>query len=526
MKRHIVVAIVAIVAATAVVIPSRTSAQGAPTGVLRIAVETLGNEALDATLAPLSSAKLYLPLMYDTLVGADETNSNLSKETGVARDWRVSADGKEYTFLLRQGIKFSNGDDLTADDVKFSLDRVTRPLSVASNIEAFRTLIDKIVVVDPYTVRIELKAPQFSFIYYVSSLVGGEAMILPKKYYERVGDQKFASAPIGSGPYRLKAYLPGQAIELEANPNHWSIGVPRFAEVDFMIVPEQGTRITMLRGDQADVISVGRQYVPDLQKAGFVIVTKPASNATHLIINNQWENGPLHDKRVRKAMELAIDRKTILDKLFGGAGELNRCWIVDVSYASRPKGLCDAPPYDPAAAKKLLAEAGYPNGFDVTYYSYTVLGVPEKLEMDQAIATYLRAVGIRANIKLIEYGPYRTQWRKPESLPNAIANNPTLSQVVASSVIVSFFGGKGLQTTTRGINPTADKALEAILTAATREEYAEYFWQAWKAFLDDSNVVMLFSLDAKYAANPKKVGSPWPMGASSADLGLRALVKR
>ncbi|HWZ92006.1 MAG TPA: hypothetical protein VNW92_24245, partial [Polyangiaceae bacterium] len=90
----------------------------------------------------------------------------------------------------------------------------------------------------------------------------------------------------------------------------------------------------------------------------------------------------------------------------------------------------------------------------------------------------------------------------------------------------SFFGGKGLQTTTRGINPTADKALEAILTAATREEYAEYFWQAWKAFLDDSNVVMLFSLDAKYAANPKKVGSPWPMGASSADLGLRALVKR
>ena len=498
----------------------------ASSGVLRIAIESLSSEVLDPILGPQSATKLYLPLMYDTLVGADKTNSDISKDTGVARDWKISPDGKTYTFYLRRGIKFSNGDDLTADDVKFTLERSIGPRSVSSNSGALKKVMDSITVVDPYTVTIQLKVASFSFIYYMSSLIGSEAMIVPKKYIERVGDEKFATQPIGSGPYKLKAYVPGNEISFAAIPRHWSIGVPKFAEVDMLNVPEQGTRLTMLRSNQADVISIGREYIGEMQKDGFLVNTKRAANEMLLLINNQWQKGPLADKRVRNAMELAIDRKAILEKLAVGAGELNRCWLLDVSYQSRPPGLCDEPPYDPAAAKKLLADAGYANGFDMTYDSYPTLGVPEKSEIDQAIATYLRAVGIRANIRQIEYGAYRTAMAKPDGLPNTIAANPTVSQIVIASYIQQIFGADGLLTVTKGSNPQADKSIAAMVTAGTREDYTKNLFAAWSSILDNSNTVMLFSVDGKYAANPKTVGGLWPMGASTADLGLRYLVKR
>jgi ABC-type transport system substrate-binding protein len=310
-------------------------------------------------------------------------------------------------------------------------------------------------------------------------------------------------------------------------PHHWGIGVPKFDTVKVVAVPEENTRLAMLKSGEADVISLSRRYVQEYAKNGYVIATKPAASEMQILINNQWDTkSPLHDKRVREAMAYAIDSKAILNSLLLGNGVLSRCWIADVAYTAMPKDLCAETPYDPKKAKQLLAQAGYPNGFNLTYWSYPKAGIPEKLEVDQAIASYLRAVGITATIHPGEYGAYRAQWPTPASHPNTIANNPTVSQVVIGSLIQLFWGHDGFLSTTRGVNPKADAAIDNMLRAPTLDEYKSRLGTAWKDLLDDYNVIMLFSVDEKYAANPKKVAKPWPMGTSTADPNLRALASQ
>jgi len=262
-----------------------------------------------------------------------------------------------------------------------------------------------------------------------------------------------------------------------------------------------------------------------LEKDGFTVATKPAANQMQILINNQWENdSPLHDKRVREAIAHAIDSKAILNGLLMGAGELTRCWVTDVSYSARPASLCDPDRYDPKAARKLLADAGYPNGIDITFRSYPTPGVPEKLEIDQAIAGYLRAVGIRTRVEVGEYGAYRAQWPLPASLPKTIANNPTVSQIVIGSLIHIFFDGKGFLSTTRGVNPKADEDIDKMLAAPDLDAYKQRLMTAWGDLLNDYNVIMLFTLDGKYAAIPKKLPKPWELGTGTADIGVRSMV--
>ena len=501
------------------------NAQGAPQGDLRVVVESLGNETLDPTRGPPTTNKLYLPLMYDALVGANKENTGISKETGIAKDWQISADGKGYTFYLRQGVKFHNGDDLTAEDVKLSLERAIGPNAISGSAGIFKKAIDHITVDDPYTVSIYLRAPKASFLLDISSLVCSESMIVPKKYIEKVGDRGFAEAPIGSGPYRFKKRTAGFSVEFEAVPHHWSVGVPRFANVSIIAVPEQNTRLTMIRSDQADVVSIGRRYVKDFEKDGYIVATKPAAFQMQILINNQWEaDSPFHNKRVREAIAHAIDSKAILNGLLLGAGELNRCWVTDIAYSARPAGLCDPDKFDPKLSRQLLAEAGYPNGMDLTFRSYPTPGVPEKLEVDQAIAGYLQAVGIRAKVDVGEFGAYRAQWSTPESLPKTIANNPTVSQIVIGSLVHIFFHKDGLLSTTRGVNPKADADINEMLAAPDIDSYKERLMAAWADLLNDYNTVMLFTLDGKYAANPKKLPKPWALGTSTADIGLRSMI--
>jgi peptide/nickel transport system substrate-binding protein len=499
--------------------------QSTPQGDLRVIVESLGNETLDPTRGPATVTKLYLPLMYDSLVGANKENTEVSKETGIAKDWKISPDGKIYTFYIRQGLKFQNGDDLTAEDVKFSLERAIGPNAISSLAGVFKKAIDHITIDDPYTVSFYLKEPKFSFLLDISSLVCSESMIVPKKYIEKVGEEKFAVEPIGSGPYRFKKRTSGFSVEFEAMPHHWSIGVPRFANVSVIAVPEQNTRLTMIRSDQADVVSIGRRYVKAFEKEGFTVATKPAAFQMQILINNQWEaDSPLHDKRVRAAIAHAIDSKAILNGLLLGAGELNRCWVTDIAFTARPAGVCDPDKFDPKQSKQLLADAGFPNGIDVTFRSYPTPGVPEKLEVDQAIAGYLQAVGIRAKIEVGEYGAYRAQWPTPASLPKTIANNPTVSQIVIGSLVHIFFHKEGLLSTTRGVNPKADADIDAMLAASNLDSYKQRLMTAWADLLNDYNVVMLFTLDGKYAANPKKLPKPWALGTSTADIGMRSMV--
>ena len=235
---------------------------------LRLAISFLGNEALDPIFAPGNSVP-YLTLIFDSLVGVDQAGQEFSKETGIASDWQVSDDGLTFTFQLREGVKFHNGDDVTAEDVKFTLERLADPEASCFSCAQIARNLESVTVNGPSEVEVKLLAPDLSFLTNMSPLDQNAGFIVPKNYIEQVGKDAFAESPVGSGPYTLANRQVGVSIELErADGQHFAI-TPRFERVTMSVVPEETTRIAMLQTGEADFIDVSIDKVPSLTGEGF-----------------------------------------------------------------------------------------------------------------------------------------------------------------------------------------------------------------------------------------------------------------
>ena len=181
---------------------------------LRLAISFLGNEALDPIFAPGNSVP-YLTLIFDSLVGVDQAGREFSKETGIASDWQVSDDGLTFTFQLREGVKFHNGDEVTAEDVKFTLERLGDPEASCFSCAQIARNLESVTVNGPSEVEVKLLAPDLSFLTNMSPLDQNAGFIVPKNYIEQVGKEAFAESPVGSGPYTLANRQVGVSIELE-----------------------------------------------------------------------------------------------------------------------------------------------------------------------------------------------------------------------------------------------------------------------------------------------------------------------
>ena len=334
--------------------PPAPGAGGAPTvrPELRLALTSFGNESLDPIKA-LTDNERFLKLIFDPLVGSDRKGEQLSKETGIAEDWTISADGLTYTFKIRQGVTFHNGDPVTAEDVKFSLDRYQLPDAVTPNTARIRGLIDTITVKSPTEVEVRLKAPSLMFLNVISNLVDPGGLIVPKKYIESVGAAAFGEKPIGSGPYKFVERQTGAQITLEkALPRHFAIGQTRFERVTLRLVAEESTRLAMLRAGDADFIDVGIDKVPDLEKEKYRIFRHNGLSPLYVVL--QLRPGDVtQDINVRKAMAQAINREELNRTLLNGLGEPTGNIWPGVGQAIPPTA------HDPEAAKQSLAQAGY-----------------------------------------------------------------------------------------------------------------------------------------------------------------------
>src|SRR5437667_6864537 len=280
-----------------------------------------------------------------------------SMTPSLAESWSMSADGLVYEFVLRRGARFHNGDPVTAEDVKFSLERYR-----GASAKPLKEAVAAVETPDPGRVRIRLKRPWPDFMTFYAGATGA-SWIVPKKYVEKVGDEGFKKAPIGAGPYKFVSINPGIELVLEANDRYWR-KTPSVKRLVWKVVPEDLTRLAMLKRGEVDIAYSLRGPLADEVKRtpGLKLAATVVSGTQWFDFGpTQWDpKSPWHDRRVRLAAALAFDKNAI-----NQAETLGHSKITGAIIPSAFEYALSLPPYpyDPVRAKKLLAEAGYPNGF-------------------------------------------------------------------------------------------------------------------------------------------------------------------
>ena len=305
----------------------------------------------------------------------------------LAESWQVSPDGRVYDFTLRKGVKFHNGDALTAEDVKFSFERYK-----GASAKAIHDRVAAVETPGPLQVRFRLKNPWPDFMTFYTA-ASGAGWIVPKKYVEKVGDDAFKKAPVGAGPYKFVSFNPGVELVMEAFEGYWR-KTPSVKRLVFKVITDESTRLAALKRAEVDIVySIRGELAEELLRTPGLALKPTVIQAPQWVsMLDQWDpKSPWHDKRVRLAANLAIDRKAINQAITLGHSRLTYSIIPSTfDFYWQPP----AYEFDPAQAKKLLAEAGFPNGFDAGDYYLDI----SYANVQEAIASYLQQVGIRTKL--------------------------------------------------------------------------------------------------------------------------------
>jgi peptide/nickel transport system substrate-binding protein len=308
----------------------------------------------------------------------------------LAESFSASEDGLSYEFVVRQGAKFHNGDPVTAEDVKFSFERYR-----GTSHDLLKTRVAAVEIPDRQHVRFNLKEPWPDFLTFYASATGA-GWVVPKKYVEKVGEDGFKAAPVGAGPYKFVSFTPGVELVMDAFDQYWRKS-PSVKRLVFKVIPDEATRLAALKRGEVDIAySIRGELAEELQRTPGLTLKSAVVGSQWLYFADQWDaKSPWHDERVRRATNLAIDRKTINEALTLGRSSLTNSIIpASFEFYWQPPAIV----YDPAKAKELLTAAGYPNGFNAGEYytdsSYANVG--------EAVVNYLAEVGIRARLRPLE----------------------------------------------------------------------------------------------------------------------------
>jgi peptide/nickel transport system substrate-binding protein len=334
--------------------------------------------------------------MFDSLL---HKNAKLEYEPSLAVSWKPIND-TTWEFKLRKAVKFHNGDTMTAEDVKYSFERVLEPGKEKKKSPQYGNIraIKEVRIVDPDTVQLVTDKP---FPLLLERLVFFP--IVPKKHVEKVGDEAFGTtAPLGTGPWKFVEWKRDQYIRLEAFDGHWR-GKPAFKQLVIRAIPEVATQIAEIKTGGVDLIrNVSADLVPELKSHAQTYVSSAPILRVHYV-ELDMRVPPFDKKLARQAANYAIDRQAIIQKLMGGLGRQVATVVQPPAFGHDPDV---APfPYDPKKAKELLAQAGYPSGVDITIHSAFV----EFRPVFEAIAQMLTDVGIRAQPRMWDPGP---AWNK------------------------------------------------------------------------------------------------------------------
>ena len=376
-------------------------AAAAPEGTLTWGIHvTLAARWLDpADTEAFINPFMVLYAVHDALVKPMPAGENTPS---LAESWSQSKDGLVYEFVLRKNAKFHNGDPVTAEDVKFSFERYRGAAA-----KLLRDRVREVQIVDPGRVRFHLKEPWPDFMTFYGTSATGAAWIVPKKYVEKVGEDGFKRAPIGAGPYRVVSFTPGVDLVMEAFEGYWR-KVPSVKRLVFRSMPDETTRAAALKAGDVDIVYLlsGPTAEEVKRTPGLRLAAAMPPGVVFLDLPEQWDpKSPWHDLRVRQAAGYALDRTALSQAETLGLSRPTGGLIPRVLDFSRAY---DPPVHDPARARRLLAEAGYPNGFDAG----DLTPFPPYFSLAEAVGNYLQAVGIRTRLRTMERAAFLTAWRE------------------------------------------------------------------------------------------------------------------
>jgi peptide/nickel transport system substrate-binding protein len=347
---------------------------------------------------------------------------------------------------------------------------------------------------------------------------------VPKKYVEANGDAQFALHPIGSGPYKAVEHVAGSYIKLEAVGPHWRTGIPRYKTVYIRLIPEETTRVAMLRQGKLDIADISADRVAEVRKAGFPVKIKSADALVNCWWIEPWGNGPLADLRVREALNVAIDRKEIAEVIFSGLAKPASIPL-GFSWSYSPVGFVPSRDldyaFDPARAKKLLAEAGQPR-FEATILSFPIQGFPQADTLVQAIAGYWGNVGVQAKIVPMDYPAARKKWFD-RTAPAALAcfnqaNRSTFGQYAALTKFTAFNKPTGIMH-----DDEVTRLVSAMGSETDSPKWNEMMVSVFKRMRAQSVDVPIADIDTPYATS--KTLPAWDPGTVMYELNLDQLVR-
>ncbi len=326
--------------------------------------------------------------IYDTLVDVDPVSGEIVPQ--IATSWE-QLDELTYRFKLRTGLKFHNGEELKADDVKFSLDRAIASASVSYLVD----FIESVTIEDDYTVVVKTKAPYAPAL---RNLAVPYAAIVPKDYVEANPDI-LKTAPVGSGPYKFVSWAQNDNVKLEAFDEYYA-GAPKTKYVEMKVIPEAAQRTIALETGEIDIaydLTTSDANRVKNEK-GLELLEVPSLSCFYISFNTK--KAPFDNKLVRQAINYAIDRELLVETVNGGSGEPANALIAPAVYGYYNPGDFE---YNPEKAKELLKEAGYQNGFTCTLW---VNNNQSRVEMCQAIQAMLMDIGITCKVEVLEFGAF------------------------------------------------------------------------------------------------------------------------
>ncbi|MGA7974408.1 MAG: ABC transporter substrate-binding protein [Pseudolabrys sp.] len=426
--------------------------------------------------------------VFDTLIYRDPKTGKYEPQLATKWHW-VNPTTLDLT--IRKGVTFQNGDPLSADDVVFTLNYAVNPASKVLT----KQNVDWIKSAEKMgndQVRIHLVGPFPAALEYLS----GPVPILPEKYFKKVGADGFSKAPIGSGPYRITAVDPGKGVTMVKNTHYWKgspEGQPLIGKLVFKVIPDPETRMAeLMAGDVDWVWRVPKDQAEQLKKVPNITVLQAESMRVGFLQFNALGQlpsaKPLKDVRVRQAISYAINRESMVKNLVGSTARImnSACFIGQA--ACTDKGVMRYS-YDPAKAKKLLAEAGYPNGFSIDIYAY------RNRDYAEAMIGYLRAVGIKANLNYLKYAALRKRIREGK-VPLAFLTWGSYSVNDASAFTGVWF--KGTKDDMSHDAEVTKLLKEADVTVDTKKRDALY-QKALAKIAKEDYLFPLFSYPVNYA---------------------------